>query len=61
MAYAKTSERREKRLLREQMRSMGPYKGSAAARTIFEDVAGYLGGDPVPMPHPLAIGPGSVR
>jgi hypothetical protein len=41
--------------------STAPYKGSAVARAIAENVAGYLGGDPVAMPHPLAIGPGSVR
>jgi hypothetical protein len=41
--------------------SAAPYKGSVTARQIAEDVAGYLGGEPVAMPHPLAIGPGSVR
>jgi hypothetical protein len=37
------------------------YKGSTVARQIGEDVAGYLGADPVAMPHPLAIEAGSVR
>jgi transcriptional regulator with XRE-family HTH domain len=41
--------------------SAAPYKGSPAARQITEDVAGYLGADPVAMPHPLAIEAGSVR
>lgn len=41
--------------------SAAPYKGSAVARAIAEDVAGYLGGEPVPMLYPLAIGPGDVH
>jgi hypothetical protein len=41
--------------------SAAPYKGSGTARTIAEDVAGYLGGEPVAMPHPLAIGSGIAR
>jgi hypothetical protein len=41
--------------------SAAPYKGSPIARTITEDIDGYLGGSPVAMQHPLAIGPGSVR
>jgi uncharacterized membrane protein YphA (DoxX/SURF4 family) len=41
--------------------SAAPYKGSAAAQAVAEDIGGYLGADPVAMPHPLAIGPGSVR
>jgi hypothetical protein len=41
--------------------SSAPYKGSPTAQAIAEDIAGYLGGDPVAMPYPVAIGPGSVR
>ena len=41
--------------------SAAPYKGSAAAQAVADDIGGYLGADPVAMPHPLAIGPGSVR
>ena len=41
--------------------SATPYKSSVTARGIVEEVAGYLGAAPVAMPHPLAIGPGSVR
>jgi hypothetical protein len=41
--------------------SAAPYKGSAPARAIAQDVKEYLGGDPVAMPHPLVIGSGSVR
>ena len=41
--------------------SAAPYKGSAAAGAIAEDVGVYLGGTPVAMRYPLAIRPGSVR
>ncbi|MCW2929813.1 MAG: hypothetical protein JWM19_775 [Actinomycetia bacterium] len=34
------------------------YRGSSTARGIAEDVAGYLGAEPPPMPYPLAIGSG---
>jgi hypothetical protein len=40
--------------------SSAPYKGSAVARAIAENIREYLGVDSVAMPHPLAIGPGSV-
>jgi hypothetical protein len=38
-----------------------PYRGSPVARQIADDVAGYLGADPAPPPHPLAIDAASVR
>jgi hypothetical protein len=41
------------------MASAPRYRGSQAARTITEEVAGYLGGEPPAMPYPLAIGTGT--
>jgi hypothetical protein len=38
-----------------------PYRGSPVARQLADDVAGYLGADPAPLPHPLAIDAASVR
>lgn len=41
--------------------SAPPYRGSVVAGQITDDVAGYLGADPAPVPHPLAIDAASVR
>jgi len=41
--------------------SAATYRGSPVARGIAEDVAGYLGSDPVAMHHPLAIAAGTVQ
>jgi hypothetical protein len=41
--------------------SAAPYRGSPVAPWIADDVAGYLGADPAPLPHPLAIDAASVR
>jgi hypothetical protein len=35
--------------------------GSVVAGQIADDVADYLGTDPAPVPHPLAIDAASVR
>lgn len=41
--------------------SSAPYRGSAGARDLAEQVRGYLGQEPDPMPYPLALGPGAAR
>jgi hypothetical protein len=41
--------------------SAAPYQGSVVAGQIADDVAGYLGADPAPVPPPLAIDAASVR
>jgi hypothetical protein len=41
--------------------SAPPYRGSRAARQIADDVAGYLGADSAPLPHPLAIDAASIH
>jgi transcriptional regulator with XRE-family HTH domain len=40
-----------------QLASAAPYDSSPAARNLADDLRGYLGHDPDPMPYPLALGP----
>lgn len=40
--------------------SAAAYRGSPAARELADQVRGYLGQGPDPMPYPLAIGPGTA-
>jgi len=41
--------------------SAPPYRGSVVAGQIADEVAGYLGTEPPPFPHPLAIDAASVH
>ena len=41
--------------------SAPPHRGSPVARQIADDAAGYLGADPAPLAHPLAIDAAGVR
>jgi hypothetical protein len=41
--------------------SAAPYRGSPEARDLADEVRGYLGQEPDPMPYPLALGTGAAR
>lgn len=41
--------------------SAAPYRGSPEARDLADEVRGYLGQEPDPMPYPLALGLGAAR